>query len=189
MPVEPVSDGRTILVRRARASDLGRIAGFVSRALPGDRVVGVPAVIARLGEVGFLLAEEDGRLVGLIGWSVENLVARVTDLLIRPSRKRVDVGSALFREMEDAAARLEAEAIVLFVPRGSRPELIEFGRALGYEPRVVGRLPQEWRETAYEAGREDHDEIPLKELRSRRVLRPLQRRQSARGRLDDLDDG
>ncbi|MFW6135448.1 MAG: GNAT family N-acetyltransferase [Chloroflexota bacterium] len=173
MPVEAVSDGRTILVRRARASDLARIARFVSRALGGDRVVDVPAVRGRLGEVGFLLAEEDGRLVGLIGWSVENLVARVTDLLIRPSRRRIDVGSVLFREMEDAAARLATEAIVLFLPRGSRPEVIEFGRALGYEPRVVGRLPQEWRETAYEAGRGDRDEIPLKQLRSRRVVRPL----------------
>lgn len=169
-------DKQGVVVRRVRANDVERVASFVDRALGGRAAIEVGKVIARLGDVGFFLAEQDGRdgrIVGLIGWSVENLVARVTDLLVWPSDRRDAVGSALFREMEDAAVGLEAEAAVLFLPRSSRFELIEFGKAMGYEPQTVADMPRVWRETAYEAGREDDDDILVKQLRSQRVTRPL----------------
>ncbi|MFO7741378.1 MAG: GNAT family N-acetyltransferase [Anaerolineae bacterium] len=166
-------DSGGILVRRPQASDLGRVADFVSRALGGRRAVDVQRVLGRLGDVGFFLAEQDGSVVGLIGWHVENLVGRVTDLLVWPSRRRGAVGSALFREMESAALRLQAEAVVLLLPRPSRPELVEFARSMGYEPRRVAHMPRAWRETAYEAGWEDDEEILVKQLRSQRVFRPL----------------
>jgi len=166
-------DERGVLVRRVRANDVERVANFVGRALGGRDGIDVEKVIARLGDVGFFLADEDGEIVGLIGWSVENLVGRVTDLLVWPSDRREEVGLALFREMEEAAIGLEAEAVVLFLPRSSRSELIDFGKALGYEPQTVADMPRAWRETAYEAGREDGDEILVKQLRSRRVTSPL----------------
>jgi hypothetical protein len=34
-------------------------------------------------------------------------------------------------------------------------------------------MPRAWRETAYEAGREDDDDILVKQLRSQRVTSPL----------------
>jgi N-acetylglutamate synthase-like GNAT family acetyltransferase len=166
-------DKQDVVVRRVRASDVDQVASFVDRALGGRGAIEVEKVTARLGDVGFFLAEQDGRIVGLIGWSVENLVARVTDLLVWPSNRRDAVGSALFREMEDAAVGLEAEAVVLFMPRSSRSELIEFGKSLGYEPQTVADMPRAWRETAYEAGREDEDEILVKQLRSQQVTSPL----------------
>jgi N-acetylglutamate synthase-like GNAT family acetyltransferase len=166
-------DKRGVLVRRVRANDVERVASFVNRALGGQDGIEVEKVITRLGDVGFFLAEQDGEMVGLIGWSVENLVGRVTDLLVWPSVRRDEVGSALFRKMEEAARGLEAEAVVLFLPRSSRSELIEFGQAMGYEPRTVADMPRAWRETAHEAGREDDDEILVKQLRSQRVTSPL----------------
>jgi len=165
--------GERILVRRAHAGDVDRVAEFVGLALGGRDAIDGKQVMDRLGDVGFLLAEEEGGLVGLIGWRVENLVARVTDLLVWPSHKRDLVGPALFREMEAAARGLQAEAAVLFMPRSGGAELLEFGESLGYEPRVIADMPEAWRETAYEAGREDDEEILVKELRSERVVRPL----------------
>jgi len=168
-----MTDRQGVLVRRAQANDVERVASFVNLALGGRGTIEAERVMARLGDVGFFVAEQDGRLVGLIGWCVENLVARVTDLLVWPSRKRDEVGPALFYEMEDAARGLQAEAVVLFLPRSSRSDLIEFGKALGCEPRTVADMPRAWRETAYEAGREDDEEILVKQLRSQRVVRPL----------------
>jgi N-acetylglutamate synthase-like GNAT family acetyltransferase len=162
-----------VLVRRVRASDVERVASFVNRAVGERGAIEAERVISRLGDVGFFLAEQDGEIVGLIGWSVENLVARVTDLLVWPSNRRDAVGPALFHEMEKAALGLEAEAAVLFLPRSRQSELIEFGKALGYEPRTVADMPRAWRETAYEAGREDDDDILVKQLRSQRVTSPL----------------
>ncbi len=162
-----------VLVRRAQARDVEWVASFVSRALGGDTDIDAETVLSRLGDVAFFLAEREGNLVGLTGWRVENLVARVTDLLIWPSSARSEVGRALFREMESGAMGLQAEAAVLFLPRSSRQELIEFAEALGYEARVVGDMPRAWRETAHEAGREDGEQIMVKQLRSQRVMSPL----------------
>jgi N-acetylglutamate synthase-like GNAT family acetyltransferase len=164
---------QSVLVRRAQSNDVERIASFVNLALGGRGAIEPERVIARLGDVGFLLAEQDGEVVGLIGWCVENLVARVTDLLVWPSRKRDEVGPILFYEMEGAAMGLQAEAVVLFLPRSSRSDLIEFGKALGCEARTIADMPRAWRETAYEAGREDEEEILVKTLRSQQVVRPL----------------
>ena len=38
--------------------------------------------MAAFGEKAFLLLMADKQLVGLVGWQVENLVARTTDLYI-----------------------------------------------------------------------------------------------------------
>jgi N-acetylglutamate synthase-like GNAT family acetyltransferase len=129
--------------------------------------------MARVGDVGFLLAEEDQRLLGLLGWQVENLVACVTDLLISPAHERQRVGRALFKAMESAALSLQAEAALLCLPPCRVPELVVYLEDSGYLLQTVKELPRAWREMALRAGYEDGDEIPLKELRSDRVVRPL----------------
>lgn len=166
-------DRRDLVVRRVRADDAKRVADFVNRALRGRANIEPRAVIARAGEVGFLLAEEDHTLLGLLGWHVENLVACVTDLLIWPARERQRVGQALFREMESAALSLQAEASLLCLPPRRVPQLIAYLQDVGYLLDTVNELPRAWREMARRAGYEDQDEIPVKELRSDRVVRPL----------------
>jgi len=165
--------GQNLVVRRAQAGDAERVASFVNRALHGRVRVEPRGVIARLGDVGFLVAEEDDALLGFIGWHVENLVACVTDLLIWPDRQRELVGRALFEEMEAQAMDLQAEAVLLFLPPSRFSELMPFFEALGYQLRTVSELPRAWREMAYQAGREDEDHMPVKQLRSDRVIRPL----------------
>jgi N-acetylglutamate synthase-like GNAT family acetyltransferase len=126
-----------------------------------------------MGDVGFFLAEQDGKLIGLIGWHVEDLVVRVTDLLVSSSRGRRQIARLLFEAMESAAMELNAEAALLLLPRPSGSELIEFCRALGYEHRVVADLPRSWGKTAREAGRAHDEKMLVKQLRSEHVIRPL----------------
>jgi len=166
-------DNQTLHVRRARAKDAEQIAEFVNRALEKDGLVDRRAVIARLGDVGLLLAVEKGAVRGLLGWRVENLVACVVDLIISPARFRRAVGRVLFEEMEEAAADLQAEAAILFLPPAYPPELAAFLEELGYLSRAVETLRPAWQEMAYQAGRDDRDEIPVKELSSDEVSRPL----------------
>ncbi|RLC64401.1 MAG: hypothetical protein DRI79_00115 [Chloroflexi bacterium] len=162
-----------IAVRRAKVSDAGKIATFVNRARRGRQEIDGQAVIARFGSVGFLLAERDGNLVGILGWQIENLVARVTDLLIGPTIERVAVGRALLSEMERAATELQCEATLLFLPRPSPTDLVEFCETFGYVPEVVASLPRAWREAAYEVQIGDDEVVLVKRLRATRVLRPL----------------
>ena len=160
-------------VRRARVSDAGKIAAFVNLARAGRVEVDERAIIERFGNVGFLLAERGGHLVGMLGWQVENLVVRVTDLLVWPSSERVVVGRALFAEMERTATELQCEAALLFLRYPSSPQAAEFCKMLGYEPRIVASLPRMWQEAAYEAHVGDDESVWIKQLRADRVVQPV----------------
>ena len=162
-----------IAVRRAGVQDAGAIAAFVNRARGGQRTVDESTVIERFGSVGFLLAEREGDLVGVLGWQVENLVVRLTDLLVVPASERRVVSEALLSEMERAAAELQCEAVLLFLPRPTPATLLTFCGELGYESQVVGDLPRVWQDAAREGGLEDEDVVQMKRLRDTRVVSPL----------------
>ncbi len=161
-----------IRVRRARPSDAEQIAAFVNQVRPQGPAVTREAVLQRLGVVGFLIAEVEQEIVGLLGWQVENLVVRVADFLIYPHRYRVSAGRALLNEMEKAAQELQAEAAILFMPANTPQEVIEFWEAFGYGFREVASLPKAWREAAREAN-PAAEWVVLKQLRADRVVRPL----------------
>ena len=165
--------GQEITVRRARVSDAGRIAVFVNRAWGGRLELDELVVIERFGSVGFLLAERDGALVGMLGWQAENLVVRITDLLVSSVSERIAVSQALLAEMGRSAAELQCEVALLLLPRPAPPALLEFCQSLGYEPQVVVNLPRAWRDAALEAQLKDDETVLVSKLRDKRVRRPL----------------
>ncbi len=166
-----MNDTPQIRVRRARPADAERIAAFVNRGRP-QKPVTPDEVLQRFGTVGFLLAEADGDLVGLLGWQVENLVVRVTDFLIFPARLSPPVGRALIAAMEEAAQELMCEAAILIVPTSAPPEILQLWGTFGYQPRDIASLPRAWREAAREAN-PLRDQVVLKQLRADRILRPI----------------
>lgn len=168
-----MAQGQEITVRRVKASDADDMAAFINRFLTGQAKIDRQRIIERFGSVGFMLAEWNGDLVGTLGWRAENLVVRVTDLLVGSAPDRAAVGRTLLAEMEQAAIELQCEVALLFLPRPAPPRLVEFCRTLGYEPLVVASLPQAWREVAREAHVGDDETLLIKELRSGRVSRPL----------------
>jgi N-acetylglutamate synthase-like GNAT family acetyltransferase len=168
-----MAQGRAVTIRRAKPSDASAIAGFINRVL-GNTSVDDITIIESFGDEGFFLAERDGNLVGILGWQAENLVVRVINLLIWPASEYLAVAPSLFSEMEQAAASLQCEAALLLPPRAAlSPRQIEFFSGLGYQPQTVASLPKAWREAAREAKLDDEDPVLVKQLRDRRVLRPL----------------
>ena len=162
-----------IIVRRAKPSDASRIAAFINRVV-GKQSVDDLTIIESFGDEGFLLAERGDSLVGILGWRAENLVVRVTHLLIWPAAEHITAAPALFSEMENNAASLQCEASLLLSPGSAlSPRQIEFFGELGYKPQAVASLPKAWREAAREAKLDDEDPVLVKQLRDRRVLRPL----------------
>lgn len=162
-----------ITVRRARPSDSGRIAAFVNNAWQGQQEIDDMAVIERFGNVGFLLAERDNEIIGMLGWQVENLVVGLTDFLVKLASERIAVGQALLAEMERVANELQCEAALLFLPRPAPPALVEFWETLGYETQTVTSLTAAWQATAREGGLADNDTVMVKKLRERLVFRPM----------------
>lgn len=158
-------------VRRARPSDAEIIAAFINRAQSRKQPIEAEEVRERFGGVGFLLAERDGRTIGMLGWRAENLVAQVTDFLVWPAKERESAGGALLQTMEQAADELMCEVALLFLPPKCPPEMLAFWESFGYEPRAVSDLPRVWREAA----REIHtatEQVVLRQLREDLVRSP-----------------
>jgi len=163
-------------VRRARLSDAAAIAQFVKAAQSGraSALEVTPVSVAeRFGQVGFVVVEHAGELVGLLGWQVENLIVRVTDYLVASSvADPMAVARALVSNMEAAALDLRAEVVLLFLPADPGPELVAFWDGLGYEFARVDDLHRAGREAIAEGGL-DAQNVMSKFLREDAVQRPM----------------
>lgn len=161
-----------LLVERAGPRQAGEIASLITR-LSGQRKRMTRAdVMAAFGEKAFLLLIKDGNVVGLAGWQVENLVARVDDVYIEPGLTLAEAMRVLMEEIEHASHELQCEALLLFLPpQLARQEAV--WRDLRYETRTVQALSvRAWQEAATEsmpAG----TALLFKQLRKDRVLRPV----------------
>ncbi len=160
-----------INVRKASFRDAAAITAFVNRARSGkplDRM----SVAERFGQVSFLIAEQDGEMVGLLAWQIENLVIRVIDFLIAPGADAVAVGRALCEQMEAQGEELQAEAAVLYLPEDPSPNLLAYWELFGYRRQEIADLYRAWREAVAEWNPEATEAV-MKILRADRVQRPL----------------
>ncbi len=161
-----------IEVRRARLSDAKAIAAFVNAAQPASSIeVTCQDVAGRFGHVGFMIAERDGRLRGVLGWQIENLVVRITDFLIASGADPLATGQVLVTKMEAEARELLAEAVLLFMPPSPSVRLVAFWEGFGYEFRSLEKLPKAWREAVAEVD-ESTQSVMVKRLREDFVWRP-----------------
>ena len=160
-------------IRRAGASDAAQIAAFVSRAHPLRRAITREEILIHFGKAGLLIAESDGRIVGLLGWQVENLVARITDFLVMPAGLFHIVGPALLTAMENSARELQCETAILLIPFKDPESMTPFWSALGYELHTVADLPRAWQDAALEVGLSTTGRMFVRKLRDERVLRPI----------------
>jgi dephospho-CoA kinase len=161
-----------MLVQRGRPRDSQAIADLITRLSQGQRRMSASDVMEAFGDKAYLLLHTSGRLAGLVGWQVENLVARTTDLFLESGLDTAQAIEALVNEVERASHDLQAEASLIFPP----PELAGHEAAwkkLGYEKRTPQTLGvQAWQDAAVEsmpAGAA----LYFKQLRQDRVLRPI----------------
>ena len=172
-PAEPekIEPGQ-LVVRRAGPKQAEEIASFITRLNKEKKQVTRSDVMAAFGEKAFMVVYQDRQLVGLVGWQVENLVARVVDFYLNPRLSLADAAPGLMAEIEKASRELQSEAALLFLP-------VEIARhdgvwqSLGYEKRDVESLGvRAWEEAANESY-VDGSEMLFKQLRVDRVLRPI----------------
>jgi dephospho-CoA kinase len=166
---EPVGD---MLVQRGRPRDSQSIADLITRLSKGQRKMSASDVMEAFGDKAYLMLYASGSLVGLVGWQVENLVARTTELYMESEVDLPQAMEALVQEVERASHDLQAEASLVFLPT----ELAvtdAVWKKLGYEQRTPHTLGvQAWQDAATEfmtAG----TNLYFKQLRQDRVLRPI----------------
>lgn len=159
-------------VQRARPRQAEEIALFINRMSEPKRNITRDDIMAAFGEKAFLLLRIDHKLVGLVGWQVENLVARTDEVYLDPSVPFAEAVQVLIGEVERASRELQCEVALLFLPP-SLARQYAIWNALGYQTRSISSLGvRAWQDAAIEsmpAG----TVLLFKQLRKDRVLRPV----------------
>jgi dephospho-CoA kinase len=149
-----------------------QIAGLINRLSRPEQPLNQDDIMAAFGEKAFLLLRTGDDMAGVMGWQVENLVARTTDVVIDPQLTYETALPPLITEMERASRDLQCEASLVFVT-GELAAQSHLWRDLGYEPANLQKLGvQAWQEAAREsmpAG----STLYFKQLRQDRVMRPI----------------
>ena len=161
-------------VRRATPKDAQHISQFIARVTQGRERPTRTDIIARFGDQAYvLLLEGEERLVGLLGWKVENLVARVVDMYVLDEIPPEEGLKKALAYVEKNAQELQCEVMLVFVPPALYHRTQEVWRTLGYQPRRIEDLQvPAWQEAARESQPEG-TALLFKQLRKDRVLQPL----------------
>ncbi len=170
-PVVTVASGK-MTVRRGTPRDYDQIIKLVTRLDPEGQKRSKPQFMQSLNDNAFMLIEIGSQLVGMVGWQVENLICRSTDIFVDPAVPLSDSVPVLIDQVEKSAKDHQCEAALLFLPP-SLARNTEVWKNLGYENRTPQSLEvQAWQEAALES-------MPFgtfmffKQLRQDRVLRPI----------------
>jgi dephospho-CoA kinase len=159
-------------VIRARPRQAVEIADFMASSNGQQERMTSQQVVNSFGDKAFLLLQSEDGLKGLLGWKVENLVARVDEIHLRKDLSVAENIPFLITEVEEASRELQCEIALLFVSPALAAHR-DLWLGLGYEE----RLPQEltvgaWQEAAMESNRKGSVML-FKQLRADRVLRPI----------------
>ena len=161
-----------MVVMRAGPRQAGEIAAFITRLSNGAQDFSREDVMATFGEKAYLMLKIDDKLVGLVGWQVENLVARTGDFYLEPDIPLAESMRVLTEEVERASRELQCEIALIFLP----PNLArkdDIWRSLGYQERSIKSLRvRAWQEAAAES-MSAGSEMLFKQLRKDRVMRPV----------------
>jgi dephospho-CoA kinase len=170
-PVAAAAKGELAL-ERGRPRQAGEIADIINRLRGNTIHLTSSDIMAGFGEKAYLLLKQDHRIVGVVGWQVENLVARTDEIYLEPTIPLSKALKLVLEEIEQTSRDLQCEVSLLFLP----PSLARYNdtwRSLGYEPREVESLGvRAWQEAARES-MHGGTVLMFKQLRKDRVLRPV----------------
>lgn len=171
-PVEPAAAKGEFSIIRGNPRHSADIAALVNRLEKPARPLTTQDIMEKFGEKAFLLLRVDSKLRAAVGWQVENLVARTTELVFDPELPTEKAVPALIQEMERASRVLQCEASLIFAaPKLGR--LDDLWHDLGYARILPESLKvRAWQEAARESMQEGSVML-FKKLREDRVLRPI----------------
>jgi dephospho-CoA kinase len=159
---KPAASGE-FSTQRGKPKHASSIAELITRLSKGKRKMNVDEVMESFGDKAYMLLQMDGKMVGVAGWQVENLVTRTTDIFMEDN---LDAAKAL-----ETLIKLQSEASLIFALDALATQEALWQK-LGYEKRTPDSLGvQAWQEAAVDstAG----SVLFFKQLRQDRVLRPI----------------
>ena len=159
-------------IERAGPKQVDEIVEVLNRLRGQQNGEAVTSSMITLSEIAYLILRIEQNPMGILGWQVENLVARTTEIALDSALPPAQYIPLMIHEMEKASIDLQCEASLIFVPEQlSHHDVLWTG--LGYEKRAPSSLEVlAWQEAAEEsmpAG----TTLFFKQLREDRVLRPI----------------
>ncbi len=170
---QPVAeDTQKVVIRRAKRDDLSPMATLLRQASARTLDFSEAQMMERFFSKGYFLAEQNGQILGIIGWRAENLVAGIDDFFVRDADKWENIGSQLLDAVEQAAKELSCEVGLLFIHRQAASAAKKVLRAKSYQPQTRAKLTKIWREAA-EEWQEENTGLLLKQYRKQPINVPL----------------
>jgi dephospho-CoA kinase len=94
-------DLKDLSLRRAKRGDLGAMAELISATTAGKLTPDVSEMMEALFSRAYLVAIADSRVIGMIGWQTENLVAGLQDFYILRDDLWPTVGQEILNKVDD----------------------------------------------------------------------------------------
>lgn len=171
IPVTKTTRGE-LAVQRARPTQADEIAALITRLSDGERQLSREDIMAAFGEKAFLILKTGQKSIGVVGWKVENLVARTDEIYLERGLAFENAMDALMSEVERASRELQCEISLLFLPADFAHHNSSL-HSLGYQSRTIESLGvRAWQEAALES-MPTGSLMLFKQLRQDRVLRPV----------------
>ena len=157
-------------IRRGMPKNAEEIARLLNQGM--DKHLSRTDVMMAFGEKSYLLAEFDGKTVGLAGFQVENLITRMDEFVVIPEAPVGAVAEGLIGAVEESSKELQSEVGFMFLPQNANAMIQAFVDQ-GYEKTTLESIKvPAWREAATES-QPPNTQILTKKLRAERVLKPL----------------
>lgn len=181
-PVEPavlpdvekqVIDVSGIAVKRGMPGNAQAIADFIN--LSSGKSVTRMDVMMTFGQKSYLVAQDKAdKVIGLMGWTVENLVTRMDEFYLGKGAPVDAVIHAMIIAIEAASKELQSEVAFFFLPSDTPPGTVKAYVADGYNPITLKdiKIPA-WREAVEETLQAQPFQVLWKQLRKDRVLQPI----------------
>ena len=172
-PAAPVGDLK-VSVKRGMPSNAEGIANFMNASAAKN--VSRMDIMMAFGQKSYLLAhDQTDRILGVMGWQVENLITRVDEFYITTAAPATPIVDGLVAAVEEASKALQSEVSYIFLTGNVTPEAGQTFLKNGYEATTIEQIKiPAWREAVQEVLSENKGaRILSKRLREDRVLKPI----------------
>ncbi len=168
-----VQSAEGLTVKRGMPGNAEAIAKFISERT--DKTVSRMDVMMTFGQKSYLLAlDKDEKTVGLMGWTVENLVTRMDEFYLAEGFPVKAVAQHMVQAVEESSKELQSEVGFVFLPQSIPDTTIKAFQSVGYEPITLNEIKVPvWREVVEEVTSNSPKTILWKQLRKDRVLQPI----------------
>ena len=166
-------DREAVVCAGFKAGNGAKYARFVSQVT--RREVGRMDIMLAFGQKSYHIAfGKNEQIIGVIGWTVENLITRVDEFYLAPNVPRNEVIRELSGAIEDASRELQSEVSFVVLPSDTAPEVFQAFVKSGYQFLKLSEVKfPAWREAAHEMIAGANVQALMKQLRADRVMKPI----------------